>query len=177
VENLGKYIRRQRIHQKRTLQEVADAIGVSKSFLSRIETGKVIPAVATISKIAAALQVSISSIIDDERPLDAVFIEREKMDKNLITTGRGYSMFPVASDYNHKRMQPVYYVVKRGEIKEDTLSHEGDEFILILEGETKFRVGNVEYTMKPGDCLYFNSIEQHGIEPITDEVRYMSVFV
>jgi quercetin dioxygenase-like cupin family protein len=57
------------------------------------------------------------------------------------------------------------------------LSHEGEEFIYIIRGEMKMQVGEIEYCLKEGDSLYFNSLQKHGIMPVSDEVTYLDIFV
>jgi len=41
----------------------------------------------------------------------------------------------------------------------------------------KFQVGSVEYTLKSGDGLYFNCLEEHQMIPLTEEVRYLDIFI
>ena len=62
-------------------------------------------------------------------------------------------------------------------MKEHHVTHEGEEFLYVLEGEMKFQVGSVEYVLQQEDSLYFDAMDEHGIMPTTDEVRYIEVFV
>ncbi|MDU5948778.1 MAG: cupin domain-containing protein [Paenibacillus macerans] len=39
-----------------------------------------------------------------------------------------------------------------------------------------YYVGNEAYTLNAGDSLYFDSFENHKYTPLTDEVKYLSVF-
>ena len=45
----------------------------------------------------------------------------------------------------------------------------------MLEGEMKYKVGKIEYTLKPGDSIYFDSLEEHTLIPMSDEVTYIAV--
>jgi quercetin dioxygenase-like cupin family protein len=74
-------------------------------------------------------------------------------------------------------MQPFLFVGKKGEVKPHELSHEGEEFIYVIRGQMKMQVGEVEYQLKEGDSLYFNSSLKHGIQPVSDEVVYLDIFV
>src|SRR5690606_5050848 len=89
---------------------------------------------------------------------------------------KGYSFFAFATALNEKLMQPYLFHAKKDEVKDHLLSHDGEEFIFMLEGEMKYKVGNVEYVLGPGDSVYFNSLEEHMLTPITDEVKYFAVF-
>ena len=175
--NIGSHIRRLRLRESRTLQEISNACGFSKSLLSKIETNKVVPPVATLVKIANSLGATVSSLIEDNENVSVVFTPREESEKRLIQTEKGYSIFPFATKHKEKKIQPFLFVAKKGEVKEHHLSHGGEEFIYVLSGEMKFQVGNVEYTLKCGDGLYFNCLEEHQVIPLTEEVRYLDIFI
>lgn len=174
---IGTRIRNLRIVQRRTLQEIADACDLSKSMVSKIETNTVVPSVATLVKIAKALGTNVSVLMEENEAKTSVVISAQKASENITKTDRGYHIFPYASEFKEKKMQPFLFVARKGEVKEHHLTHEGEEFIHILEGELKLQVGSVEYTLKQGDSAYFNALEQHGIMPVSDTVKYLNVFV
>lgn len=60
---LGKNLRQIREEQNVTQGEIAEALGVGRDFISKIENGKTNPTLATISKIAKALHVPIEKLI------------------------------------------------------------------------------------------------------------------
>jgi len=165
------------MNQKRTIQEVADSCGLSKSMISKIENSKTIPSVATLVKIAQTLGTSISNLLEHEGWAKAIVTTRKEAEAKLVSTEKGYLIFPYASEFHEKKMQPFLFVARKGEVVPHLLSHEGEEFIFIVEGTMKMQVGDAEYILKTGDSLYFNSSQKHGIVPVTDEVTYIDVFV
>lgn len=176
--NIGYKIRYIRKSQKRTLQEIADQCGFTKGLLSKIENNHITPPISTITKIANALGVKISALLDESGNKDkTVFTKRAKSeDSKGIKTSKGYFFIPIATDRIDKTMQPYIFFAKKGDIKRQPMSHQGEEFIFILDGEVKFRVGSIEYIMQPGDSLYFNALEEHELSPISDTVKYLGVF-
>ncbi len=86
-------------------------------------------------------------------------------------------IYPYGSEYHEKKMQPFLFVAHKGEVKQHEVSHEGEEFIYIISGQMKMQVGEVEYLLKTGDSLYFNSVQKHGIMPVSSEVIYLDIFV
>ncbi len=174
---LGKRIRKLRVQQHRTLQDVADKCGFTKSLLSKIETGKVLPPVATLVKIAQTMRIRVSTLIENNDDAETVYTTKRETEENFTRTRVGYSIFPFATNHINKKMQPFLFVARRGEVKELHVSHVGEEFLYVIEGEMKFKVGNIEYTLKGGDGLYFNALDEHGVMPISEEVRYLDVFV
>jgi transcriptional regulator with XRE-family HTH domain len=175
--NIGDRIKILRINQKRTLQEIADASELSKSMISKIENNRTVPSVAALVKISKALGTNISSLLEQEGRVNTIMTTRQKAGENLTITDKGYAIYPYASEYHEKKMQPFLFVAKKGEVIPHELSHEGEEFIHIISGEMKMKVGEIEYCLKEGDSLYFNSLQKHGIVPVSDEVTYLDIFV
>ncbi|MEJ8843583.1 XRE family transcriptional regulator [Lacibacter sp. H375] len=175
--NIGDRIKVLRMNQNRTMQEIAEASELSKSMISKIENNKTVPSVAALVKIAKALGTSISSLLEHEGFLNAIVTTRQKALDNLTATDKGYSIYPYASEYHEKKMQPFLFVAKKNEVVPHELSHEGEEFIYVIKGEMKMQVGEVEHLLNEGDCLYFNSVQKHGISPVSDEVVYLDIFV
>lgn len=174
---VGERIRVLRISQKRTLQEVADSCDLSKSMISKIENNKTIPSVATLVKIASTLGTTISGLLEQRGWNKAIVTSRKEAVEKLVKTEKGYLIFPYASEYHQKKMQPFLFVARKGEVIPHQLSHDGEEFIFVVEGEMKMQVGDTEYILKTGDSLYFNALQKHGIIPITNEVSYIDIFV
>jgi transcriptional regulator with XRE-family HTH domain len=175
--NIGDRIKALRLSQKRTMQEIADASDLSKSMISKIENNKAIPSVAALVKLSKSLGTNISSLLEEDGFLNAIVTTREKALGNLTPTDKGYAIYPYASGYHEKKMQPFLFVAKKGEVIPHEVSHEGEEFIYIIRGEMKMQVGEVEYLLSTGDSLYFNSIQKHGIMPVSAEVTYLDIFV
>ena len=174
---LGDKIKKLRKEQNWNLTEIADICGFSKSLLSKIENGKTMPPISTLIKIADALGITVSILLDEQQQSGTIYTTKEKSQSKLVKTEKGYSFFAFAVERGDKLMQPFLFVSRKDEHdSRHIFSHNGEEFIFILEGQMKYKVGNVEYTLGPGDSLYFDSIEKHTISPITSEVNYMAVF-
>jgi transcriptional regulator with XRE-family HTH domain len=175
---IGDRIRKIRTQQGRTIQEVADACQCSKALLSKVENNKVVPAVATLSRLAGALGVKISVLLEEGENGSAAFTPNMTHQlEAFLPTNKGYEIFAFASHVVNKKMQPVLIRATKGEVKTHTVHHEGEEFFYVLEGELKVHIGNVEYLLKPGESIYFEAINDHGIIPVTPEALYLDIFV
>ena len=175
--NIGERIKILRTNQKRTLQEIAESSELSRSMISKIENNKTVPSVAALVKIARALGTTISNLLENNGFLNAIVTSRQKAEKSLTPTDKGYSIYPYGSEYHEKKMQPFLFVAKKGQVEPHEVSHEGEEFIYIIRGEMKMQIGEIEYLLNTGDSLYFNCLQKHGIMPETDEVVYLDIFV
>jgi transcriptional regulator with XRE-family HTH domain len=175
---LGPRIRLIRLQQSRTLDEIARACGFTKSLLSKIENGHTVPPVATLTKIASALGVRVAALLD-ETPEDGSVHQAASgiTAERFVRTDKGYSFFAFAGGRRNKAMQPYLFVAERGKVQGDALQHRGEEFVYMLEGTMRYRVGAAEFTLKPGDSVYFDGEEEHDLVPVTAKVRYLAVFV
>jgi lauroyl/myristoyl acyltransferase len=134
--------------------------------------------VATLMKIADALGVKVSDLLETDNETGTVFTPHAQSadTSKWISTNHGYSFFAFASARGNKAMQPYLFTARKDDVKENVFSHNGEEFIYMLEGQMKYRVGAIDYTMRAGDSVYFNSLEEHTFTLITDEVKYLAVF-
>jgi transcriptional regulator with XRE-family HTH domain len=173
----GDRIKKLRTQQLRTLQEIADACGFTKSLLSKIENGRTAPSVASLSKIAAALGVKLSQLLEDSAGGGTLCeTNKEVLAKGLTSTEKGYKFHSFASGRADKTMQPFLFVAEKGGVKGKPLSHPGEEFVFVLEGSMEYRVGNTVYRLGPGDSLYFDAVEEHDLKPVSARAVYIAVF-
>lgn len=165
---IGKKIRYIRLQNKLTLQEIAQRTGFTKGYLSLIEQGKKSPPIATLSKIARALNVDIPAFFEQKKPEDQIILVRKDEGKVVVRDGNvfGYRYESIAPTKRHKKMEPfiVTHIFRTN--KPGWFDHEGEELFYVLEGKIKFLYGDKEYLLKEGDCLYFDSSIPHRGEGI-----------
>jgi transcriptional regulator with XRE-family HTH domain len=178
VNCFAQRIRHLRTRQQRTLNEIARVCGFTPSLLSKIESGKTTPPMATLSKIASALGVSLGALLEDSHETRTVLTRAagHTGTEPATRTDKGYAFRVLAAKRADKVMQPFLFVAERGKVKPGAMAHGGEEFIYVLEGRMRYAVGDDFYTLAPGDSLYFNSEEEHDLEPITPTVKYLAVF-
>ena len=175
--NIGTHIRRLRLQQRRTQQEIATACGFTKSLLSKIESNTVTPPMATLIKIARALGTTVSALMEADGHAGTVHTTAPEALAGIVKTERGYWIYPFATHRKNKRIQPFLMVARKGEVKEHHLVHEGEEFIYVVEGQMKVQVGRAEYRVGAGDSLYFSSTEEHQVIPVSNKVTYLNFFI
>lgn len=174
---IGERVRNLRRQQNRTQQQLADATGFTKSLICKIEKGNVVPPVATLVKLASALAVPMSALLAESDNQTTIFAPADKTRKGMTKTENGYSIFPFAASFGSKRMQIFLFEARKGDVKTHSVTHDGEEFIYVLDGQMLFTVGPTTFTMNPGDGLFFRSSESHGFQPSSDLVRYLDIFI
>jgi transcriptional regulator with XRE-family HTH domain len=172
---IGTHLRKIRIQQNRTIQEIADQCELSKSMVSKIETNTVVPSVSTLVKLAKSLGTNVSAFLDENGEPTSVVTRAGQAQENLVQTDRGYYIHPYAPNYMSKMMQPFLMLAKKKDVREHHVSHRGEEFVHVLEGRMKFHVGDVEYLLEKGDSLYFNSLVEHGFVVLSEVVRFINI--
>jgi transcriptional regulator with XRE-family HTH domain len=166
--NLGQKIRRRRQEQRLTLQELSELSGLSKPLLSQIENDQVTPPIATLLKIAKGLKVGINYFFEEEEDRQKyVLVRRDEIKASRRRTGNDtpevYLYRSLAPGIRHKRMEPFLVEFELQEWNDSYFySHEGEEFIYLLEGELEFHFGEEVLHLLPGDSIYYDSAEPHG---------------
>ena len=166
--HIGRKIRELRKKSGLILQGLSDRTGLSKPLLSQIEKGVVSPPVATLLKISRALHVNIGFFFQNGDIEEKVVLVRKDESKVIDSRyfGReesGYYYEALAYKKSKKNMEPflVEFKKKKAE-KLSYFSHEGEEFIYLLEGVLEFRTEDQRYVLYPGDSLYFESSIPHA---------------
>lgn len=170
VKNLhiGKKIRDLRKKASLVLQDLSDRTGFSKPLLSQIEKEVVSPPIATLLKISKALNVNIGFFFENNYPEQKVVLVRK--DESQVIDSRffgreegGYYYEALAYKKSKKFMEPFLVEFKRRSAEKlSYFSHDGEEFIYLLEGTLEFRTENQQYILRPGDSLYFESSIPHA---------------
>lgn len=166
--HIGKKIRDLRKKAGLILQDLSDRTGLSKPLLSQIEKEVVSPPIATLLKISKALKVNIGFFFQDGDPEEKVVLVRKDESKVIDSRyfGReesGYYYEALAYKKSKKYMEPFLVEFKRKKAEKlSYFSHDGEEFIYLLEGTLEFRTENQQYVLYPGDSLYFESSIPHA---------------
>ena len=166
--HIGEKIRDLRKKAGLVLQNLSDRTGLSKPLLSQIEREVVSPPIATLLKISKALNVNIGFFFQDGDPEEKVVLVRRDESKVIDSRyfGReesGYYYEALAYKKSKKYMEPFLVEFKRKKAEKlSYFSHEGEEFIYLLEGTLEFRTESQQYVLYPGDSLYFESSIPHA---------------
>ena len=122
---IGTLIRNLRTQQHRTMQEIANACGLSKSMISKIETNKVIPSVSTLVKLAGSMGTSVSTLLENPDGYSSIYIPFDKAAAGVTQTEKGYFIYPYASECRDKKMLPFLFI----ERKDEVLEHHVDDTV------------------------------------------------
>jgi len=166
--HIGNKIRDLRKKAGLVLQNLSERTGLSKPLLSQIEKETVSPPIATLLKISKALNTNISFFFQNDGSEEKVVVVRKDESKVIDSRyfGReesGYYHEALAFKKSKKYMEPFLVEFKRKRVDQlSYFSHDGEEFIYLLEGVLEFRTEDQKYILQPGDSLYFESSIPHA---------------
>jgi len=166
--HIGNKIRDLRKKAGLVLQNLSERTGLSKPLLSQIEKETVSPPIATLLKISKALNTNISFFFQNDGSEEKVVVVRKDESKVIDSRyfGReesGYYYEALAFKKSKKYMEPFLVEFKRKRVDQlSYFSHDGEEFIYLLEGVLEFRTEDQKYILQPGDSLYFESSIPHA---------------
>lgn len=160
---IARNIKKIRLEKKMSQEKLAQLSGLTKGYISKIEKSDKAPPLSTISKIAHALDsdITILTAEDLESPGDiSLCIVRQGEGKKIssVTLG-GYHYEALAHKKSGKNMEP--FMLMPGFEEKAIFSHEGEEFMFIIEGSHEFVYDNKKYILHEGDSIYFDSIIPH----------------
>jgi len=163
-----------------TLEKLAGLTGLTKGYLSKVERSEKAPPYSTLIKIAGALGVEMTAMLSKniEAPADVRFcLSRRKNRKIIRETPQfsGYTYEVLAENKPGKNMEP-FIIHAPWEIRK-MYSHEGEEFMYIMEGSLEFLYGNQTYILEKGDDVYFDSCVPHSGKSLGDAKAKLLVVI
>ena len=155
---LGRRLRSLRMRERKTLQEVSEATGLSRSFLSTLENGDTGASVASLSAIAKAYGTSMRELLGAELKEGSRLLRPE--DRRAAQMPNGVRISELAA--GGRLMDPTLYQVPPRAGSGGFYSHQGEEFMYVLKGSILVELKDEgTYRVREGDVLYFPSTIPH----------------
>lgn len=167
---LGKKIKNFREFRQISIEDLALKANLDISQLEKIEEKGIIPSLGHLIKISRALGVRIGTFLDDQDQVGPVIVKagEEKSSLSFSTkndsTREHLNFFSLAQDKAGRHMEPFIVDIKPDLESDYKLSsHEGEEFIYVLEGSIEINYGKDVYQIGKGDTIYLDSIVAHNV--------------
>ncbi len=169
-KSVGEKIKQIRELKKVSKEELAGRSGMEISMIQKIEEEINVPSLAPLIKIARALGVRLGTFLDDSDSFGPVVVRSDEHHKGVRFTSQSsesrehLNFFSLAFDKAGRNMEPFIVDIEPG-LKSDYMlsSHEGEEFIYVLEGEIEINYGKEIYKLAKGDSIYLDSIVLHNV--------------
>jgi transcriptional regulator with XRE-family HTH domain len=179
---IGKKISTLRELKKIAAEDLASKSGLSVDQLHSIESGASIPSLGVLIRVTRAMGIRIGTLLDDtvkEGP--AVMRANEYQSTLSFSTSENESrehltFFSLAPNKTGRHMEPfIIDIIPDKKSKTLKSSHEGEEFIYVLEGTVTIYYGNEVFELEKGDSMYLDSIVNHLVTTKTNKARILGV--
>jgi transcriptional regulator with XRE-family HTH domain len=164
---IGALIRARRTQLRLTLQDLSDAAGVSVGHLSTIERDQATPSLGTLAQIARHLDVGMAYFIAVPDPDNG--LTRAATREKFSVDGSSIIYERIAADFAGNVLSSFILNIPPG-YRSETVSHEGEEILYILEGAITDRLDDEEILLSAGDSLHFRGNRPHSWSNDTQHV-------
>jgi transcriptional regulator with XRE-family HTH domain len=162
IARIGPKIREARKANDLSTKELAERSGMSPAAINKIERNLIIPTIATLYKIANALDRSVSFFVDEEEIRDdRGFIKKGERSKIHNPASR-VTFENIAARLKNCLIDAGFSVIEPGGGSgRNYMTHLGEELIYCLEGEVEYFLEGEKCILRPGDSLHFKSSIPH----------------
>ena len=166
LAEVGPRLRRLRVRRGVTLTALAAETGISKSTLSRLETGQRKPSLELLLLLAEAHQVPLDDLVGGPEVGDPrVRFKPQRRNGRLV--------FPLTLQSSSLA---VWKVVIPPEREHTLRTHDGYEWLYVLSGQMRLILGEHDITLGPGEVAEFDTRLPHWFGPADGEpVEILSV--
>ncbi len=163
VAGIGAKIHMLRKERRLSLQMLADRAGLSSATIHKIERNGMVPTIATLMKLATALNRTVGYLVDEDvsssHPISYVPAEARKP---IYTSKQGIDLRSIAGPYGRFFMAGAAATVEAGaDSGAAPMAHGGEELVHVLSGVLEFEIDREVFRLRPGDSLHFRTDHPH----------------
>lgn len=155
-----------------TIDDVAGRTGLSRAYISQVETSKASPSLQTVKRLCDVLNVS-PAVLFENPSAQCVVLPAGRQKVLHFETTRGEDVFTkvinILSEPNRK-LELVRIELSPGNTAGDH-AHPGEEIFYVLEGEVTITHGDRSHILRAGDSVHIESqlthkLHNHGDAPV-----------
>jgi len=157
--DIGAKIKRLRLSNQLTLEELANRSELTKGFLSQLERDLTSPSIATLENILEALGTNLKDFFSEDEDEQIVFSK----DDFFENTQDDYKISYIIPNAQKNEMEPILIELKEDKKSMEIDPHDGEEFGYVLQGKVTLVNGEEEYDVKKGETFYLKGNLPHYI--------------
>ncbi|MFF4042929.1 helix-turn-helix domain-containing protein [Streptomyces sp. NPDC001816] len=141
-----------------TLEAAARSAGLSAAHLSRLETGQRQPSLPMLLALARIYGTTVSELLGETVADRDAVVRAADMEP---THAGGWTYFQAGAP--GRGMQALRVRVPYGTQGDIVRVHPGEEWLHVLKGRLRLRLGDTEHLLTPGDSAHFDSLTPHRL--------------
>ncbi len=171
-KRIGERIKALRLKRSMGLVELGRHTGLSASYLSQLETGRVVPTLRNLARIAMVFSKDLTYFFEPD-PTALFRLHRRKDRVRLPQSGVGdpeYFFESLAYLVPDRQLDPYYaeFLPCKARRERRAHQHAGCEFLFVMSGRLEVRHGETAHTLEPGDSAYFDAGTVHSYSCVGD---------
>ena len=167
---IPKRIRQLRFERSLNQKALAEAIGVTKGYISRMENTETAPPVGTLIALAQALGVELNAFFQAEDPEVYLSLTRKNERPRVARDHMAGGTYEHLALNFPKRAFESYIISAPGPTEKSQLNqHRGQEMVFVLRGRIEYSVNGNDSIMEEGDSIHFNASYPHQGSCISDD--------
>jgi transcriptional regulator with XRE-family HTH domain len=159
----GANLKQHRLQKGWTLDDLAKRSGLSKPFLSRLESGDRQASIAAVLTLCQIFGLSMAEMFETQVALDPCLIVRKS--DAVSREAYGLSYLPLSQAGHLFNLRPIRVTVSPDRTGNEHYRHEGEEWIYVLSGEISLSLAGQMYDLATGDAIHFDSRLPHRVIP------------
>jgi len=166
---IGEKVRRLRLKKSMGLVELGRHTDLSPALLSKIERGRLVPTLPTLTRISLVFGVGLDFFFSDQRPKAAIVRREERQRFDDDPDGRNVAYHFESLDFRALERKLNAFYAEFENVAPEKLRlhhHDGAEFIYVISGTLALTIDGEEHVLKDGDAIYFDASEPHGYRRI-----------
>jgi transcriptional regulator with XRE-family HTH domain len=172
--SVGARVRAVREQKALSLEDVAQRTGFLESTIAQIESGEILPPLGDLVKLARALEMKMGYLLVQgvSKPYTVVHKKSRKPISRFgsqKTVRYGYSYESLAPEKQDRNMEPFLVTLEPTSQDEAPSTHEGEEFIYVLEGEIEVLLGENREVLQQEDSIYYDSSLPHRVRALGEQ--------
>jgi transcriptional regulator with XRE-family HTH domain len=182
--SVGSKVKSIREAKKITIEQVSERSGLTLEQIEIIEQNQNLPSLAPLIKIARVLGVRLGTFLDDNDNIGPVVCRKEDKPESIsfssetANSHNHLNFFALAQTKAGRHMEPFLIDIDSASKNGYQLSsHEGEEFIFVLEGQIEITYGKNKYVLNAGDSIYYDSIVDHNVHAANESKAKMLAVV
>ncbi|MGB5983905.1 MAG: XRE family transcriptional regulator [Desulfobacterales bacterium] len=179
LDAIGRRLKTMRQERELSLEELARRTGFDAAFLAEIENNEAYPQLGTVIKLSKALDAAFGQVLcgaGDKPYVVTRVAERKPVSRSTSQKGTRhiYSYKGLAPEVQGRHMEPLIVQLK-AQAEKEISSHDGEEFVYVINGTVLLELGEDHYELQPGDSAYYLSQTPHWITAKDDEATILAV--
>lgn len=160
-------------------ETLAAELGFDPAEYNAWESGEKEFPIGSLVEIASRFKVDLSELITGATPKLKTFCYTKAGHAPEVSRRPMYTYWNLAYHFHRKKAEPfIVEAAAETEAKPINLNtHPGQEFDYVLDGRLLISIGGHEMELGPGDCVYYDSQESHGMKAIGGKPARFLAFV